>query len=1052
MAKLSTGASYGDTNRQTSQRLVGAAEQTAVGGELARQQMAQAALQPAASPVNTFQQVGAPTLGGPVKFFAPPDLPPPGQDLANLAKSLGGFSSTLGEVGDFLAKKEEYDQKQAELDAQQISTALSTAFPGQQFAQVRDSLYRQAVAGDENARAQYEYLQGLNPLRLAWVQRTLARSVYRQSIATGLERWQQMSTVPGPDGKPVPVEQLKNGDPLLLQAWSGLLPTINDPVVAKEFEPQAYGLFQQLNAAQGRLVTKAEERQAFAAAQQTVRDILDPKMPTEQGMVTLAATLDGFRKAMGPEAYQKLIEGLPDMFYASQNLLSKSANNPELGQKIEDLLKKTVAGANGQTINDRLGDKGGDRLTVDIVKNQMQNQREWIANEQTTADQDAKVFVTDLVESQRLRTPGLSPVERRKLADEGRQLIVSTTPDPVKRASYLSAYNAQVAGIEEAFSKPRQRELEIQADAITYNPSLTAQQKQRQLDALVLQGMDPLSIQRYRSDVERDAKAEGIPDAKERERNITDQVKALTEFLKAGEGGLTVGERNEIAKYERDMRANIAQLDRAGQAKGLSPEQVRENVNKYFERMRTDFNNRVGDQRLQTLVPLIPSVDNYQTGGPAIRQRLTAAVTVTPILPEAVFLKELGDVYQNNTISPGMRQLIKDAGYAGRAGDFFKAQWKTLYRDGRQMPPEMLQRLDVINQNTLSFATPRAPVQVGASPRANYVNDVASILRGMVNQGINQTANTLIGGASAATREPTTGPIGVVNTAGNVFVNPVPAVNLVANKGGYASDTGLDIHGPEGTSVVAALPGRIVYAERGHSAQMGQSSSSKGYKDQHSVLVELDQPFTFNNKTIRYAWYSHLQGLDPAVAGRAGARIAAGQRLGEMGIANKVSHLHIGFVGDREQKVFLNYKEIRELFAGKTGSTTPAPRATTRSGGGMTGYSTYYTGSGGSDGVAGGPTANGERFDPRKKTAAVQWSLRGKYLNKWLLVEDLSTGKAVRVWANDTGQMGGTTSKVSREDPRIIDLSPAAFTELFGGLRAGKARIRVRIDKNQRRS
>jgi hypothetical protein len=494
---------------------------------------------------------------------------------------------------------------------------------------------------------------------------------------------------------------------------------------------------------------------------------------------------------------------LPGMFYASQSLLSKDTVNPELAQRIETLLKTTVVGANGQTISDRLGENGGDRLTVDITKNAMQSTREWMANVQTTADYDAKLVATNLVEQQGLRQPGLSPVELRKRIDEGRQSIIATTPDPVLRASRLSAYNAQVAGVEEAFLKPRQRELEIQADAITYNSSLTAQQKQKQLDALILQGMDPLSVQRYRSDIERDAKTEGIPDAKERERNITDQVKALTEFLKAGEGGLTVGERNEIAKYERDMRANIAQLDRAGQAKGLAPEQIRENVNKYFERMRTDFNNRVGDQRLQTLVPLVPSVDNYQTAGPGLRQRLTAAVTVTPILPEEVFKQELGNAYQNNTISPGMRQLIKDAGYAGRAGDFFKAQWKTLYRDGRQMPPEMLQRLDVINQHTLSFAAPTAPVQVGMSPRATHVNDVASILRGMANQGV----NTLIGGASAATREgggemgyTGTPPVGtrnaVISVASKLGVDPIWLAAVISKETGGTFNK--DIQGGEG--------------------------------------------------------------------------------------------------------------------------------------------------------------------------------------------------------------------------------------------------------------
>ena len=124
------------------------------------------------------------------------------------------------------------------------------------------------------------------------------------------------------------------------------------------------------------------------------------------------------------------------------------------------------------------------------------------------------------------------------------------------------------------------------------------------------------------------------------------------------------------------------------------------------------------------------------------------------------------------------------------------------------------------------------------------------------------------------------------------------------------------------------------------------------------------------------------------------------------------------------------------------GGASEAP--TTRRGGGMTGIATYYTGSGGSDGVAGGPTANGELYDPKKMTAAVQWSLRGKYLNKWVTVEDMDTGKSVKVWVNDVGQMGGDERAVNRNDPRVIDLSPAAFKRLFGSTQRGTGRIRIR--------
>jgi rare lipoprotein A (peptidoglycan hydrolase) len=46
--------------------------------------------------------------------------------------------------------------------------------------------------------------------------------------------------------------------------------------------------------------------------------------------------------------------------------------------------------------------------------------------------------------------------------------------------------------------------------------------------------------------------------------------------------------------------------------------------------------------------------------------------------------------------------------------------------------------------------------------------------------------------------------------------------------------------------------------------------------------------------------------------------------------------------------------------------------------------------------------------------------------------------------------MGGTDNSINRQDPRIIDLSPAAFKELYGSLNRGTGRIRVRLDPNQK--
>ena len=100
MARISTGQTFGETDRATAARLLGGIEQAATPGTLAQGSIGQPALQPQAAPVNLYQQVGAPTVGGPPKMFAPPELPAPSQDMANLAKALGSFSSTLQTFGE----------------------------------------------------------------------------------------------------------------------------------------------------------------------------------------------------------------------------------------------------------------------------------------------------------------------------------------------------------------------------------------------------------------------------------------------------------------------------------------------------------------------------------------------------------------------------------------------------------------------------------------------------------------------------------------------------------------------------------------------------------------------------------------------------------------------------------------------------------------------------------------------------------------------------------------------------------------------------------------
>ena len=91
------------------------------------------------------------------------------------------------------------------------------------------------------------------------------------------------------------------------------------------------------------------------------------------------------------------------------------------------------------------------------------------------------------------------------------------------------------------------------------------------------------------------------------------------------------------------------------------------------------------------------------------------------------------------------------------------------------------------------------------------------------------------------------------------------------------------------------------------------------------------------------------------------------------------------------------------------------------------GLATWYGGS-----FAGKKTANGERFDPTKYTAAH----RKLPFGTWVEVRRADTGRTVRVRINDRGPWGN--------DRRIIDLSRKAAEDL-DVVREGVAKVELRV-------
>ena len=218
MARLSTGQSYGEASRATAAQLLGGIPVDGFAGALAQGSIATPSLQPRATPVDTFQRVGAPTLGGPPKIFAPPDLPNPGQDLANLSKALGGFSSTLQNFGEtWLANKQQEDKRQEAATGALVGQA-SRFGPARGIADLAANLEKAAALGNPDAARMLQVVREKQNSSVGryWLERSVEQNAIQNAALSLPDRIANTSTIKV-NGKDVELNTLSSDDPRYLQ-------------------------------------------------------------------------------------------------------------------------------------------------------------------------------------------------------------------------------------------------------------------------------------------------------------------------------------------------------------------------------------------------------------------------------------------------------------------------------------------------------------------------------------------------------------------------------------------------------------------------------------------------------------------------------------------------------------------------------------------------------------------------------------------------------------------------------------------------------------------
>jgi hypothetical protein len=294
MARLSTGQTYGESTRVSAARLLGGIPTDGSMGALAQGSINAPALQPTAAPVETFQRVGAPTLGGAPQFFAPPRLPEPGQDLANLARSLGGFSTALQGFSDaFLAGKQDQEKKR-EAESAAFVGQTSQYGPARGIADLAANLEKSAALGNADAARMLQIVREKQNSSVGryFLERSLEQNAISGAALSLSDKLAATGTITV-DGKQVELSSLSSSDPRYIAERERLL------FGGAQMSPQGYAKNQQL-IMQAQLQADEAQRKRYNEAQipKYVGQVSVEQQTSAREYVAL------HKKGMTNEAYQ----------------------------------------------------------------------------------------------------------------------------------------------------------------------------------------------------------------------------------------------------------------------------------------------------------------------------------------------------------------------------------------------------------------------------------------------------------------------------------------------------------------------------------------------------------------------------------------------------------------------------------------------------------------------------------------------------------------------------------------------------------------------------
>ena len=740
MARLSTGQAFGEVSRASAAQLLGGIPTDASGGALAQGSINAPALQVQARPVSTFQQTGAPTLGGAPKFFPLPDMPTPSQDLARLASALGNLSPVLGALGNSYVQQQKNIDARAQATGQAAAMQLSQIAPGQDFIQARDNLWRQAQAGDAGAAAAYQQMQALSPLQQAYTARYAGQAVLREDIGTAVDRFKTITEIGG-----VSVDQIEPGDPRINAAKSALyrLP-VNDPAGFAELMPLVAaknGEIDRLHMGM-RLTRKVNEAssagQAALASGFMGQDVDVPRIVADQ-----TAMLTNARRLLGVEEYQKLVGNYGDWLSAAvlAGSMGKDGKpdsqryNYLMGQAI-DVFTQVQAGPNGQLLLTTLGAKGGVAAQLALTQKMMVQLKTFNESVDSFTGSIGEDKGAEILSVTKADDPNLTPAERDARFMQA-DLMAAQLTDGERQGAQATINKARTQA-NTSWTRPMQEKVEREA---AFDYSKDPATEIRRYEQLKVNGlMDPRAADRmigqYRQLLSADMQPYRAAGARAIKDLMEQEIAAMKLPGSDGDKVITAKEQTFLLNRQAQLSTGLETIRRQSMDDGSGAAGFSQKIQVWAQ----DLKSQAPKPANPSMAPLMPNgpeawarslgIGQAGPGNRAANYQLRQRVDNGAVMPPAEFFKNYDDYVENGRLSDAMKLLIKRSGYGATPSQFFFKQWDKMAPKGAKMNPDDVETLKSLDQQKISYAQPGAGgVPVAANPYMQTAANLNNLIR-----------------------------------------------------------------------------------------------------------------------------------------------------------------------------------------------------------------------------------------------------------------------------------------------------------------------------------